>query len=204
MPKAQNVSWESTSTPSLFKALSKRSYFSKGKQPAIDSLMLGFQTLLWGPLDRVIWIDRFWSLVLHPPFYGSGSQVYLSFFCSWLFVGVFKLFVAATQRRFFMNCNAQEGFSQNFRGTQNFSKILLWVIRFWERKKKGWKPRVGNRTVASWATCYTVACEGQSYVSPRIYGVGRSLSSRSLRQEKLTTLPHCGKKNTPKQKIPEI
>lgn len=192
-----------------FKALSKRPYFSfRGKQPAIDSLMLGNPTSCEDHLNRPNHLDRSAILEFGPPspfFMAREVKFTLSFciavdFC-WCFLKVFVAFHSENIN--FMHCNAQGGLIPVFRITK-ILQILLWVIRFWSQtKKRGGNQENGNRTVASWATCYTVACEGQSYVSPRIYGVGRS---RSLRQEGTEPPCHpCGeKKHTPKQKIPEI
>lgn len=138
MPKAQNFSWESTSAPSLFKALSKRPYFSfRGKQPAIDSLMLGNPTSCEDHLNRPNHLDRSAILEFGPPspFSWLGKSSLLEFLLQLIFVGVFKVFVAFHSENInFMHCNAQEGVFPVFRITQ-FLQILLWVIRFWSEKK---------------------------------------------------------------------
>lgn len=147
MPKAQNFSWESTSAPSLFKALSKRPYFSfRGKQPAIDSLMLGNPTSCEDHLNRPNHLDRSAILEFGPPspFSWLGKSSLLEFLLQLIFVGVFKVFVAFHSENInFMNCNAQEGVFPVFRITQ-FLQILLWVIRFWSEKKRGGNQGTGT------------------------------------------------------------
>lgn len=142
MPKAQNFSWESTSTPSLCKALSKRPYFSfRGKQPAIDSLMLGNPTSCEDHLNRPNHLDRSAILEFGPPspfFMAREVKFTLSFciavdFC-WCFLKVFVAFHSENIN--FMHCNAQGGLIPVFRITK-ILQILLWVIRFWSQTKKG-------------------------------------------------------------------